>query len=204
MRKSEVFPSKYLKADCLSQGNGKYGTIVLTIAGVATSEPFDDGKVQRVLSFKEDGRELGLNATNWDTIAYITGKDDDEEWTGAKIELFVDPMVRFAGKLVPAIRVRAPQGVTPVGNQFTAQVHPSAMAQSNGTKPEPITTKAQAWASWKRQGATGSDADKADFRRAMDLEIANSRTKEENFTADNWARIGEKRVVTIDEDDIPF
>lgn len=210
MRKSEVFPSKYLKADCLAQGNGRYGTMVLTIAGISTSEPFDDGKVQRVLTFKEDGRELGLNATNWDTISFITGKDDDDEWVGAKIELFVDPMVRFGGKIVPAIRVRAVAGTAPVGNHFPNGVNPQVLAQAGvvpaSQLPLAISNKASAWAAWKRQGATGTDDDKANFKRACDIEAGNSKTPIEQFGAVQWANVAEafNTVKAISEDDIPF
>ena len=38
----------------------------------------------------------------------ITGADDSDEWTGAKIKLVV-AMVDFQGKRVPAIRIEAPK-----------------------------------------------------------------------------------------------
>lgn len=212
MRKADVFPSKYLKAEGLALGGGRYGTLTLTIESVSTSEPFDDGKVQRVLHFKEDGRELGLNATNWDTIAYITGKDDDDHWGGSKIELYVDPHVRFGGKIVPAIRVRAPQGVAPVGGNFPNGVNPQVLAQA-GMKPAaelPLATKGTAWAAWKRsaqeRGDTGTDlADR--FKKAADIEAANSKTPIDNFGAANWANVAQAYRLpseVIAEDDIPF
>lgn len=191
MRKADVFPSKYLKAEGLALGGGRYGTLTLTIESVSTSEPFEDGKVQRVLHFKEDGRELGLNATNWDTIAYITGKDDDDHWAGAKIELYVDPMVRFGGKTVPAIRVRAAQGAAPVGGNFPNNVNPQVLAQAtangNGHAPSAsattpkASTKADAWKLYKGFGGSAEQ-----FKAAAEEVAAQKGVAIPDFGADEW------------------
>jgi len=199
MRKADVFPSKYLKAEGLAIGGGRYGTLTLTIESVSTSEPFEDGKVQRVLHFKEDGRELGLNATNWDTIAYITGKDDDDHWAGARVELYVDPMVRFGGKTVPAIRVRAPQGTQPVGGNFPNNVNPQVLAQSNGTHTLDTSTaqtaapakvqasaanKAEAWKAWKGFGGSPED-----FKSAAESVASSSGVAIDAFGPAQWSAV---------------
>lgn len=106
-RKSDTYKSNYLKADQLKQSDGSYEELTLTIAEVTSGE-FDDGTKQRILSFEGDERQLGLNVTNWDTIALITGKDDDDDWVGSKIVLYVDETVKYKGKPCPAIRIKRP------------------------------------------------------------------------------------------------
>lgn len=106
-RKSDTYKSNYLKADQLKQSDGSYEELTLTISEV-TDGSFDDGTRQRILSFEGDERQLGLNVTNWDAVALITGKDDDDDWAGFKIVLYVDETVKFKGKPCPAIRIKRP------------------------------------------------------------------------------------------------
>jgi hypothetical protein len=72
-------------------------------------------KEKWVLKFHEpDSKEgLVLNNENGALIQSITGSDDSEDWAGKRITLFKDPTVRFAGKLVGGIRVRAAQDSLP-------------------------------------------------------------------------------------------
>lgn len=188
MKKSDVFPSKYLKADALSKGGGQYGTMILTVTAIDTSEPFDDGNTQRVLHFKEDQRTLGLNATNWDTICAITGKDDDEDWVGACLELYVDPRVRFGNKTVPAIRVREPQcGVWA------------------NSKPAAALNKVTAWDAWKK--ADNSDKPADSFKAAVEDVERQTGKKRDGFGNDEWKIVlgyAKSGAVEITNDDIPF
>lgn len=147
MKKSETYGGNFLKAENLIDGklpNGKpkYNTLTLTICKIE-SHTFDDGKGQRVLSFENFDKKLGLNVTNWNRIEAITGKDDDDQWIGETIEVFVDPYVEFQGKIIPAIRVREPSGKVP---------HPSAPP----APPAVGMSKAEAWAAMK---ARYSDAE---------------------------------------------
>lgn len=114
MKRDEAFPSNFLKADDLKNAEGKSIAKRVTIAGVEDVK-YPDGGSGRMLSFKETEKKLGLNKTNWTAIETITGKDDDENWVGEKIEIF-RAMVAFKGETVPAIRVR------PVGGWQTAPV----------------------------------------------------------------------------------
>jgi hypothetical protein len=104
MKRSEVFPSKYLNADGLN-----HKPITLTIK----SAPYEkmtspDGQEQRkiVLSFRETTKTLPLNMVNWDSVAAICG-DDTNEWLGQEIELY-PTKTQMGGKLVDCIRIRAP------------------------------------------------------------------------------------------------
>jgi hypothetical protein len=99
MRTSDVFPSKYLKAADVGDGER-----VLVISGVAVEEVGDDQKP--VARFNGEKKGLVLNRTNWDRIAHAAGTDESQEWVGLKIALYTE-LVSFAGKSAPAIRTRA-------------------------------------------------------------------------------------------------
>lgn len=116
-RRADTYGGEWIKAT--QSGNIEAGPdmprdddrMVLTIKGKATSHEWDDGKKQRVISFEETEMRLGLNATNWDSIAAITGQEDDDNWGGTTIELFVIPEPK--SKSGHAIRVRKPRASAP-------------------------------------------------------------------------------------------
>lgn len=118
-RRADTYGGEWIKAT--QSGNIEAGPdmprdddrMVLTIKGKATSHEWDDGKKQRVISFEETEMRLGLNATNWDAIAAITGQEDDDNWGGSVIELFVIPEPK--SKTGHAIRVRKPKAGKPAG-----------------------------------------------------------------------------------------
>ena len=112
MKKHDTYRSGFIKADQLDDGGGRYRTMIVTIKAIR-SHTFEDGNNQRVLVFEETDSELGLNVTNWDSVAEITREGDDDNWIGHRIELYVDRNVTYGGKRVPAIRIRPPQ-VDPV------------------------------------------------------------------------------------------
>lgn len=101
MKKSEIYTSNFLKASTLIDRGQR--SMTLTIKGIST-HAFDDGKKQRVLSFNEIDEALGLNPTNWDTIASLLGKDDDDHWIGDRITIYVTKTT-FKGQTVDCIRV---------------------------------------------------------------------------------------------------
>ncbi len=100
MKSNEAFPSTYLKAPDL---NGQRP--VVTITHVTTEDLGGDTK--RAVHFKGTDKVLICNRTNWNTIAEIAGKDDDDEWAGTKIQLY-STKVDFQGKRVDALRVCEP------------------------------------------------------------------------------------------------
>lgn len=106
IKTNDVYAGNFLKADSLKGDGGNYNTMRLTIHG-ARMHKFDDGTEQIVIGFKEDGRELGLNKTNAAAIEEITGSNDTDDWEGKRVEIYVDKNVMYAGKKIPAIRVRA-------------------------------------------------------------------------------------------------
>jgi hypothetical protein len=109
MRRSEVFPSKWLRNEDL---NGK--PLVVTVQSAEMQElKSPDGKTAKkmVLSFKETDKSFVLNLTNWDSVAEILG-DDSDNWQSGKIELF-PARTQMGGKVVACVRVRPPATVTP-------------------------------------------------------------------------------------------
>ena len=59
-----------------------------------------------VLWFEELPKPLVLNTTNGQLIQAITGSGDFDDWAGAKVVLYNDKTVMFAGKLTGGIRIR--------------------------------------------------------------------------------------------------
>lgn len=110
-RRGEIYSSGWLKASDLLD-TGKETGLDLTIKAVRTSE-MDDGKVQRTISFVEDDRELGLNVTNWDSLAILFKKEDDEDWIGGVCNVHPHRLDRPYNGKTHGIRVGAPRGVGP-------------------------------------------------------------------------------------------
>jgi len=94
---SEVFPSKWLKSEDL-----KGREVTATIASYSFEDLGDDRKP--ALWFLKSDKGLILNKTNANRIAIMYG-DDLDDWKGKQITLY-EEYVEFAGKTVPAIRVK--------------------------------------------------------------------------------------------------
>ncbi len=102
MKRSDVFPSKYLKAEDLS---GQ--TVAVTIETVCMEEVSNDQKAIAYFRGKQKG--LVLNQINWDTIEAMYG-DDTEGWTGKRISVFPST-TQFNGKVVACLRIKPGQSL---------------------------------------------------------------------------------------------
>ena len=96
----EMFPSKYLKAEEL--GNGDVG---FTIAEVNQEEVGQEREVKFVAHFKESDKGLVLNKTNAESVFKATGCSDTVDMAGKTIALYATE-VEFGGKTMMGIRVR--------------------------------------------------------------------------------------------------
>jgi len=105
-RRGETYSSGWMKASDLLDTGNKDG-LDLTIKSLSTSE-MDDGKVQRVLAFEEDERQLGLNVTNWDALAEMFAADDDDDWVGCVCNVFPHKLDRIYNGKTHGLRVRLP------------------------------------------------------------------------------------------------
>jgi hypothetical protein len=101
--KSDVFPSKYLKAGDLE------GPVVLTILEAPLETLTFKGRQEEkiVLHFKGTEKLLPLNVTNFDGVVAATGEDDTESWPGKKIEVY-PTTTEMRGQTVDCIRIRKP------------------------------------------------------------------------------------------------
>lgn len=105
MELANIFPSKYIKAADLQ---GREPTVIIDRAEIDTIG--EDRKL--VLYFRGKDKGLVTNRTNADRIGHLYGSNTDG-WVGREIVLFCD-MVNFQGKVVEAIRVRAPARRDPI------------------------------------------------------------------------------------------
>jgi hypothetical protein len=104
MKGSEVFPSRYLKAEELEED------VEVTIKKVVLEELEDKKgeKAQKPVCYFEEGpKGLILNKTNWFMIAKQHG-DESDDWVGKRITLTTVDVDAF-GDVVSAIRVKAPR-----------------------------------------------------------------------------------------------
>ncbi len=126
MRASEIFPSKYLKADELDQD------YIVTIAEVVLEslEQNDGTKVDKpVIYFKEWDKGLVCNKTNFGIIAQQHG-DDTDLWLDKKITLTVMDVQAF-GEVVQAIRVKSGRKPAPAGGPGRAHQHAAGPGRAN-------------------------------------------------------------------------
>lgn len=83
--------------------------LIVTIKSVSNElVASPDGKKETcsVMSFVENVKPMVLNATNSKTITKLLKTPYIEEWTGRKIQLYVQKGVKAFGDVVDAIRVR--------------------------------------------------------------------------------------------------
>jgi hypothetical protein len=103
--KSEAFPTKWLKPADLK---GQPCVLEIERAVQETVKFNDKDQKKTVLYFAGTGKNLPVNATNWDVIEEITGEPDSDNWAGHVIELF-PTTTEVRGETVDCIRIRAPE-----------------------------------------------------------------------------------------------
>lgn len=114
--------SDYLKAEDIGS---EMWTVTIYSADVKT---WDNGDRKVVLEFNElENKAMPLNVTNSRAIADIYGGDTDN-WIGKEIMLFTMP-VDYQGKMVQAIRIRAPQKASAPPRRAAPQADPARDAR---------------------------------------------------------------------------
>ena len=108
MKGSDVFPSRWLKAEDIAA----QGDVTLTIAEVSMqtlkNPQTKKDEEKPGIFWEEDLKPLLVNKTNWTLISDIVGSDESNDWIGHRITLFVMEVESF-GDIVQAIRVRKPR-----------------------------------------------------------------------------------------------
>ena len=108
MKRDEVFPSKYLKAEEATFANGD---VTVTIKDVVKEEMqggkgSDKAKEEKpVMYFKELSKGLVMNKTNWGVCEALLGSDDSDDWQGERVILTVIETVAY-GEAVKGIRIK--------------------------------------------------------------------------------------------------
>lgn len=155
MKRGQVYSSGWLKAKDMLDQNLPNG-MDLTIKG-AKEGSLDDGSRQVVLSFHEDERELGLNATNFDTICDIFKVDDSDYFAGKKINAFPHKLDRPYNGATHGIRVRLPIGVVaPVAKGAPPPSIPSSPPSPASPPANVVKNKNWAWAEWVKAAPGGT------------------------------------------------
>lgn len=145
MKLNEIYSSSggFLKADDI--GSSK-PTVTIESTSVATKD-YGDGsgpKSQIVLAFVGKDKKLGLNFTNANKIAELTGKDNIEDWVGVTIKLHVEK-VKVGTEMKPSIRIwpELPEQVPfEASAQFTGANSPPNV---NATPPDDDPDAAMNW-----------------------------------------------------------
>ena len=105
MKTSEVFPSRWLKAEDLETD------LTVTIRQVKLEKFEQQGKPDEqkpAAYFDELDKALILNKTNWKTLVDLTQEDESDNWTGHRVTLTVVDVDAF-GDIVHAIRIKKPE-----------------------------------------------------------------------------------------------
>lgn len=134
MKLTDAFPSKYLKAEDLEEGD-----LVVRIKE-AVFEEFTDPKTKRpdnkpVLHFHgNDTKPLVLNKTNYKAISQVLGSDDTDDWAGKRIALYPTEVESF-GEMTLGIRVRLKAPPAPVAKAATAPPQAAKAVRSEDDEP---------------------------------------------------------------------
>jgi hypothetical protein len=129
MKASDLYPSRYLKAEDID------GDRMVTLRDVTIEELGPEKEARPIAYFNEITKGLVLNKTNTTIIAKGFG-DDTEGWKGRRIILYaVD--VPFRNDIVRAIRVRIP--TVPPARQQAAQRPPAQPPASRTVQPSART-----------------------------------------------------------------
>lgn len=95
----------YLGAYAFDEGKD----MILTVASVGNELVTGDGGRKEectVCHFVENVKPLILNKTNMKSIQKVLGTPYIEEWAGHKIQIYVDPKVKFGKEITGGLRVR--------------------------------------------------------------------------------------------------
>lgn len=116
---------------------------LFTITGCEQVNVAQEGaqpEMKWALNLQEIEKPFVLNSTNGQLIAQFTGSTKMEVWgeMRAKVVLYFDPNVSYAGKLMGGIRARAPR------NQTAARPVPSATSAPSPVSPPPAPTHEEA------------------------------------------------------------
>ena len=94
----------YLKQEDLG---GREAKVIIASVEMEDVKDVDKTEKKLVMHFAGKDKALILNRTNCEAMETICGTDDYGAWVGHAVVLWTDPTVKFGGKLVGGLRIRA-------------------------------------------------------------------------------------------------
>ncbi len=86
---------------------GKDVRVVVSDVALEDVKDVDKTEKKLIMHFAGKDKSLILNRTNCEAMEQITGTDDYGAWVGHAVVLWTDPTVKFGGKTVGGLRIRA-------------------------------------------------------------------------------------------------
>lgn len=95
----------YLGSYAFENNRDLIGTIKVVKSEIVTG---DGGRKEEcaVCYFAEDIKPMILNKTNMKTITKLVGTPYIEKWVGKKIQIYVDPKVKYGKEITGGLRIR--------------------------------------------------------------------------------------------------
>lgn len=96
--------------------NSPHGGALVTIKEVTEENvalDFQDEKVKYIIHFQENYKPWPPGLEVLEVIKQINGSGNVDDWPGTRLVLFIDPSVKFGGKVLGGIRCRAPKNQAP-------------------------------------------------------------------------------------------
>jgi len=102
MQISKYRNSKWLKKEDVAQLDEEQR--IVTVEVVVEEQVGDD--IKPVVYFKGIDKGWAINMTGLEALAEMAESQDTEDFIGVRVEIYVDPDVRYAGKRVGGIKIR--------------------------------------------------------------------------------------------------
>lgn len=103
MKMSDAFPSRFMGKDDIKRETTLHIALV-EMQNIGSAREIEE---KPVIEWQEpDAKPFICNATNWETIADAYGPESDD-WKGKALVIYLDPSIKFAGKRVGGLRVKA-------------------------------------------------------------------------------------------------
>lgn len=108
MNINDMKTSRFIsKTDLPAPPNG----LIVTIRAIGQENvamPDAQPEMKFTLMIKELPKPFVLNITNANAIGAIVGSEETDDWVGKQVEMYYDPTISMAGKIVGGIRMRVP------------------------------------------------------------------------------------------------
>jgi hypothetical protein len=199
MKLHDAFPSNYMKADDLEDGD-----LTVTIRDHSPVEwaefqqkgkPTPDNKPVLYFQHPREAKALVLNKTNWKTIADVLGTDETDDWGGKQITLYATEVESF-GETVLAVRVRMKKGKSNSNGQKPTQNTNNPTFDAIKAKIEQWSDQVQIAAEVKRQLSA--------FDAARISDLTPAQLQEFKTGLELWMEKHKPPVEQVTSDDVPF